>query len=710
MPDLRALLAPNSVAIVGVSADVKTIRGRLLHVILERGYPGELYLVSRTTKEIHGRRTYGSLSELPGPVDLAILNTPAEAVPELVEECGRRGIKAALVIASNFAEARGPAGTALQEKLRRVAAAHDIALCGPNCEGLLNTFQPFAGSFSPSVENKGVALTPTIDRGVRVGVTAQSGALSFAFLPRAQGRQLAFSYVVSTGNEACLQTSDYVDFMLADGRTDIVLMYVEGIGRPERFLEVAARAADLGKPLIVAKPGRSEAARRAARSHTGSLAGEARATEAVLREYGVVRADDIDSMLDTALAFSYRKLPRGKRVAIISASGGGAVWMAETLAAHGFELPPLDAATRAAVEALLPSYGSAQNPVDVTAQAIRDVGYARIIELVAQSPLIDLIVVVGSLAYEYGIEKDRDALERVVSACAKPVAFCTFTTASPRAIELLASAGIPAFVSMPSCARALSALADYAAFQTRWVRDRGARQPVDGAAPRIAATRARIPLYVTALCEAEAKTVLASYGVPRPPERLVHTPDEAVAAAQAIGYPVALKAQSPKLLHKTEAGAIALSLATDEMMHAAWADMAPRIAGTPELRGMLVQKMAPPGVEVIVGVARDEQFGPMILCGLGGILVEALDDVVMAPVPVTRERALELIASLRGARILGGVRGRPPADTGALADLIAAVSRFAAEHADRIAEVDLNPVIVHAHGLSVVDALIIPRG
>jgi acyl-CoA synthetase (NDP forming) len=708
MPDLHALLAPRSVAIVGVSDDVKTIRGRLLHVILERGYPGELFLISRTAKEIHGRRTYGSLAELPGPVDLAILNTPAEAVPELVEACGRRGIKAALVIASNFAEARGETGAALQAKLRQAAAAHDVAVCGPNCEGLLNTFQPFAATFSPSVENKAVALTPSIDRGKRVGVTAQSGALSFAFLSRAQGRQLGFSYMVSTGNEACLEGSDYVDFMLEDGRTDIVLMYMEGVGRPERLTEVAGRAADLGKPLVVAKPGRSEAARRAAQSHTGSLAGEARTIEALFREYGIVRADDLDQMLDTAVAFSFAKRPAGRRAAIVTASGGGAVWMAETLAAHGFELPVLDAETRAAIEAFLPSYGSAQNPVDVTAQAIREVGYARIIEIVARSPLVDLIVVVGSLAYEYGIEKDRDALERVVGACAKPVVFCTFTTASPRAVELLASAGIPAFTSMPNCARALAALADYEAFQQRWPRDRAVRgEP--GEPARAAAARGRLAGHKRALCEVDAKDLLAGYGIPRPAERLVHTADAAVAAAVAIGWPVALKAQSRNLLHKTEAGAVALGLGDDAALRAAWATMAPRVADVPALRGFLVQQMAPPGVEMIVGVTRDAQFGPMIAVGIGGILVEVLDDVVLAPVPIGRERARELIGSLRGARILAGVRGRPPADVGALAELIAALARFAADHAERVAEIDLNPVIVHERGLSVVDALIVLR-
>jgi acyl-CoA synthetase (NDP forming) len=708
MPDIRALLAPKSIAIVGVSDDVKTVRGRLLHVIRKRGYAGRLHLVSRSSKMAQGLPTVPTLSDIGEPVDLAIVVTPATAVPDIVEECGRLGIKGVFVVASGFSEERGGSGKALQARLGQIAAKYDLALCGPNAEGYLNNDMALAATFSPTLENETIVLDPTIPPKRSIGVTSQSGGFTFAFLSRSQGRQLRFSFMVSTGNEAVLEGADFVDFMLDDGKTDIALMYMEGLKRPDRFAEVAGKAADHGKPLIVAKTGRSEAGKRAAVSHTGSLAGESRVFDAVMREYGIVRGDDIDQMLDAAAAFTYCPLPKGRRVGLVSASGGGAVWMTETLTQQGFEIIPFDQETRSTLDALLPTYGSSQNPIDLTATAIREVGYARIIEVVDKCPTVDLIVVVGSLAYEYGIEKDRDALERVRSKIGKPVVFCTYTTASPRAIELLASAGIPTFTSMPNCAKALGALADYQAFQTRWRRDRPESAP-DLGVERRDATRKMMVDAGPALCEVDAKKVLALNGIGDPKkERIVFTEVEAVSAADILGYPVALKVQSPKLLHKTEAGALALALGSAEDVRLAYRkldEIAGKLSAT-DRRGILVQEMAPAGVEVIVGVKRDPQFGPIVALGLGGILVELLDDVVLAPAPITRARALELVQELRGARIFAGLRGKDAADVGALAELLHSISLFAAAHGDMVEEIDLNPVIVHRQGLSIVDALI----
>jgi acyl-CoA synthetase (NDP forming) len=483
-------------------------------------------------------------------------------------------------------------------------------------------------------------------------------------------------------------------------------MYMEGAAHPARLLASAAAAADQRKPLIVLKAGRSEVSSRAAASHTGAMGGEAAAFQAVFREYGVVEADDIDQMLDTATAFTFCPPPRGRRVALVSASGGGAVLMADSLIAQGLELLPFDAPTQAKIQAFLPDYGAAQNPVDVTATAIRDVGYARIIEIVRDCETVDMIVVVGSLSYEYGIEKDLAQLTLVTASTDKPIVFCTYSTASARAIRLLASAGIAVYTSMPGCARALRSLADYAAFQRRWHRD---RPHPPATKPRILSSLARAERI---LCESEAKEILGEYGLQRPPEILVQSADAAAAAAAKIGYPVAIKAQSPALLHKTEAGAVVLALGSETQVRDAYESMVERLpqAARQHLRGVLVQKMAPAGVEAIVGVSRDSQFGLMLMIGLGGVLVELMQDFVLAPVPVTEERALELIRTLRGARIFDGLRGAPPADVQALAALAAQLSRFAAEHADLIEEIDLNPVIVHEHGVSIVDALIVKPG
>ena len=705
MPDLRPLLAPRTVALVGVSEDRATIRGRLLHVLIERGYEGTIYPVSRTLEQVQGLRTCPSIAELPERVDLAIVCTPAEAVPAVLEECGRSRIPAALVIASGFAEGGREQGVALQRKMRELADTYDIAVCGPNSTGFLNAYARLAACFSPTVENAAISIEPAAGSRKRCGVVSQSGGFTFAFLSRSQQRPLGYSYMISSGNEACLEGADYVDFMLDDGRTDIFLMYMEGIGHPQRFLAAAAAAADQLKPLIVLKAGRSEVSSRAAVSHTGAMAGAADAFHAVFREYGVVEADDIDQMLDTATAFSFCPLPHGPRVGLVSASGGGAVLMADTLAAHGLELEPFDAATQARIQSLLPDFGAAQNPVDVTASAIRDVGYARIIEIVRGCDTVDMVVVVGTLSYEYGIEKDLAQLTRVATGSDKPIVFCTYSSASARAVALLAGAGIAVYTSMPGCARALRSLSDYAAFQQRWRRDRRLVQdPARRVEPSSWLARAE-----RILCEADAKEILAHHGVPRPPESLAASADAAVAAAATIGYPVALKAQSPDLLHKTEAGAVALAIGSESELRAAYESMLARLprGARQRLRGILVQKMAPAGVEVIVGIHRDPQFGPLLMIGLGGILVEQTRDFVLAPVPVGEERALELVRALRGARVFDGVRGRPAADVAALAALAARLSRFAAQHGDLIAEIDLNPVIVHEHGLSIVDALIV---
>jgi acetyltransferase len=398
-------------------------------------------------------------------------------------------------------------------------------------------------------------------------------------------------------------------------------------------------------------------------------------------------------------------------VALLSASGGGAAWMADMCTAHGLELPEMDAATRKEIDPLIPSFASSQNPIDLTAQAVREVGYARIIEILQRSPVTDMVLVVGSLATETMLRRDIDAITRVARESAVPIAFCAYTNASPAAVTLLASAGIPAYTNMANCAKALGALAEYAEFQQRW-RQRGEDDVTR--APGADEVRRRLGEGGRMLCEHDAKGLLAVYGVPRPREEMASDVTKAVEAAARIGFPVALKVQSADIPHKTEAGAVALGIATPAALRRAYRQvLASARAAHPgaDVRGVLVQQMAPKGVEVIVGVTRDETFGPLLMVGLGGIFVEVLRDVAFAPAPLTREDARDLLAQLRGGRLLQGVRGEPPADVDALIDLLVAVARFASDHADAIAEIDLNPVIVHprGQGLSVVDALIIQR-
>ena len=711
MPDLKPLLSPDSIAVIGASADTETLRGRLMRALIDHGYDGRVFPVTRSQAKVLGLKAYPSVTALPEPVDLAVILVPAAHVVETLEQCGNHGVRAAVVISSGFAEESNEAAQARDIELSRIAERHGILVCGPNSEGIVNPLRPLVATFSPVFHDPSRSLLPAASKARPIAVSCQSGALTFSFLSRGRDRQLHFTHQVSAGNQTVLEAHDYVDWWLDEGGPDIFLLYLEGIRRPDRFRAVAEKAARAGKPIIVAKVGRSVAGRRAAASHTGALAQAGDIDDAIFRHHGIVRGDDLDHMLDVAAAFSLCRLPRGNRVAVITGSGGSAVWMADILSAHGLELPVLEDDIQKRVLALLPSYASAQNPVDGTAQAIHEVGYARLVEIVRESKRIDVILLIGSLANEATAAKRAEELAAITSSTEQPILLSTYTTASPGAMARFAEAGIPCYTSMPSCARAIRALVDYAAFQARRRRPRTAP-----ATPLGLRDEVRIALAAAGpvLTEAEAKTLLAHYGVARPPEALVRSAEEAAAAAARIGGPVALKVQSPDIAHKTEAGAVALRVAGDTGVRDAYQRvLASAKAAHPDaaVDGVLVQAMAPPGREIILGITRDPTFGPMLMVGLGGIHVEVLRDVAFAPVPIGPEEALALLGELKGAALLDGVRGAASADRAALAELIATLSRFAADHADLIEEIDLNPVIVHAQGqgLTMVDALIVKR-
>jgi acetate---CoA ligase (ADP-forming) len=710
MPDLRPLLSPDSIAIIGASADTETLRGRLTHALIGHGYDGRVFPVTRSQSEVLGLRAYPSVAALPEPVDLAVILVPAAHVVETLEQCGGRA-QAAVVISSGFAEESNEAARARDIELGRIAERHGIVVCGPNSEGIVNPLRPLVATFSPVFHDPRRSFPPVAGNARPIAVSCQSGALTFSFLSRGRDRQLRFTHQVSAGNQTVLEAHDYVDWWLDEGSADIFLLYLEGILRPDRFRAVADKAADAGKPLIVAKVGRSAAGRRAAASHTGALAQAGHIDDAIFRHHGIIRGEDLDHMLDVAAAFSFCRLPRGNRVAVITGSGGSAVWMADILSAHGLELPILEDDIQRRVLDLLPSYASAQNPVDATAQAIHEVGYARLVEIVRESKRIDTILLIGSLANDATAAKRAEELATITAETEQPILLSTYTTASPGAMARFAEAGIPCYTSMPSCARAIRALVDYAAFQTR------RRQPMVASAtpPGVREEIARaLAAAGPVLTETDAKALLARYGVPRPQEVLATSADEATQAAARIGGPVALKVQSPDITHKSEAGGIALGIVGETAVRDAYE----RVLGSakrayPEavIHGILVQVMAPSGREIILGITRDAVFGPVLMVGIGGIHVEVLRDIVFAPVPIGTKQALALLDQLKGAALLGAVRGAPAADRTALSELIATLSRFAADHGELIEEIDLNPVIVHpqGEGVTVVDALIVKR-
>jgi len=712
MPDISKMLWPKSIAVVGASSDTKGLRGRILEIMLSHPYAGTVYPVSRSAAEVQGVKAYSSVEALPERVDLAILIIPAEFIVAELERCGRAGVPAAVILSSGFAEEPGERGIRMQAEIAAIARRYDMAVSGPNTEGFANIAAGLCATFSPALDKKSGAISPARALGTgQVSVISQSGGVGFAFFDRARPRNLQFRHIVTTGNEAALEVADVLDYLIDEGGTDVFLLLLEDVKTPATFIRAAEKALRAGKPVIVGKIGQSEPGVRAVASHTAALAGSRDAYCAVFERYGLIEGRDFDEMLDFATGFLAcgDRLPAGNRVAICTSSGGAGVWMTDACAAVGLDVPVLDDETRKAIDVHIPSYGTSQNPIDSTAQGVHQLGYAAFAQMAARSPLIDAVVVVVTARRSAFLENDLDKLKTLKAESRKPVFMWTYTLPSERSVEILNEAGYPLFIGAPGCARTLRAMADY-----RRLREQISANPSTLAAQHPARDTVRSKLLASGpvLTEWQARPLLAAYGIGiAETGRLVHTAKEARAAVEALDCAVALKVQSPDIAHKTEAGAVLLNIAPDAATDAYRRVLANARTHAPDARidGVLVQPMLPQGREMLLGITRDQRWGPMLMLGLGGVLVEVLNDTVLAPVPFDRAQAVALIWRLKGAAILKEHRGRPAADVEALADLMVRLSRFAADHSDIVAEIDLNPVIVHADGASPADVLIVTR-
>ncbi len=712
-PDLRPLFWPKRVAVIGASEKAEGLRSQIMRVMLLHDFDGEILPISRSEDTVFGLAAYPTITAAPGPVDLAIIIIPAPHVPKVLAECGAAGVRAAQIITSGFAEEVVGEGEALQDEICAIAEKYSMAVVGPNSEGFANTRSRLCPTFSPAVEvEDGESLLPPESDGRLIGVVAQSGGIGFSFLDRARPKRLPVGYVLSTGNEACLETFDVVEWMLEEGEVQAFILFCENVKDPAKFRRAAARALAEGKPLIVVKIGRSEAGVRAAMSHTAALAGAYAGYSAVFARYGVIEVANIEEAVDIAGAFvAWRdREATGMRVGIFTGSGGAGGWMADGASLAGLDVPELDAETRARIDTHLPSYGSSRNPVDATAQAVGRLGYAGLLELLLDSPSLDAVVAIASARLPRRLENDRENLVELRARSRKPVAFWSYTLPHPRSIEILSRAGYPLFTNSTHLARALAEFVRYRRHRERYLAERDETVAIaSDAAPAVAgALAAAGPV----LAEHQAKPLLAHYGIAAPFERLVHSGTEAAEAQAAAGGPVALKLQSADLPHKSDLGLVLLEVADGAAARAGYECLCARVgeaAPQASVDGVLVQAMAADGVEMIVGISRDETFGPLVTVGLGGIFAEILQDAATLPAPVSPSAAGRMIEGLTGAAILRGARARPPADVAALAEIVARLSHLAADHAGEIAEIDLNPVIVHEQGASVVDALIVKR-
>jgi len=711
MPDIGALLSPNAVAVIGAAPDDEMLRGRILYVMKQHPFAGAIYPVSRSHGEVQGLKAYPSIEDLPERVDLAIMIIPAQFVPDELERCGKAGVKAVQILTSGFAEEIGDDGAKAQQQLREIAERYDMAVVGPNSEGFASTKVALCPTFSPTFNKQTRPRVPEWRKNGHIAAVAQSGGIGFAFYDRGRPKELPFSYVVTTGNEAAINGFDVIEHIIDRNDTDVFLMFMEDVKDPDTFRRVAEKAMRAGKPLIVTKVGKSAAGERAAASHTAALAGSYSTYQAMFRKYGIIEGGDTDEMVEMAMGFSLfgHCLPKGKRVGIVTGSGGGGGWMADTCSLQGLEVPTLDAATRAAIDARIPAYGTSQNPVDGTAGAVREIGYANLLGMVRDSESVDAVIGITSARRASTYENERANLTKLARETEKPVLIWSYTNPADEAVTSLSQIGLPLFTNNNNCARTLYEMSEYRAFRERFLR---APEIITGSSATKSSVKAALDSANSVLCEYQARPVLAEYGISDGQARMAKSAQEAVDIAAGIDEPVALKVQSPDILHKSEAGAVVLNLKTADDVRAAYDKImasAKAYNSSADIHGVLVQPMAPAGQEMILGVNQDEKFGPILMVGLGGIYVEVLKDVAFSPVPFGTDDARRLLDQLKGAALLHGVRGEAPADIDALVDLMVGLSKFAADHGEQIAEIDLNPVLVHpkGQGVSIADALIV---
>ena len=705
LPDY--FLNPRSIAVIGASEGSAKIGGKIMATLISCGYEGRLLPINPRGGLLHGLPAFRSIAEAPGPIDLALIAVPAPIVAQAVAECAAAGIAGAIVFSSGFGEA-GAEGAALQRDLRAVIERTGIRVAGPNAEGFFNIRAKIAPTFSPAVHVKSIAGPLGRD----ISVVAQSGGLGFALFNRGAAQGLSFGTIVSVGNQVDLDLAAFAHHLIEDESTAALLLYLESFTRPDAFLAMAKEAARRGKPVILGKAGRSDAGRRAAASHTGALGGEDAACDAMLARHGVLRGDDQDELLDIAAGLVKHNLPAGRRVAVISPSGGTGVWLADACARFGLEVPEIDPERQARLRAIMPAYGSPVNPVDLTGQGAGGgqgaASFVDALNILYDAPYLDAFILAGSFAHEARLKREGEAI-RDFARGPKPVLLHSYTLVSDASSSILEGLGLHCFATGSGTVRALASMAQYHDFlETTRPALLAPPKPLTLAPEAAAMMKGRQGM----LAEYEAKALLRAAGIAMPRDIIARNAAEAAVAQTAFGVPVALKIQSPDIPHKTEAGGVALNIqdaaaasaAFDRIM-AASREYAPEA----DLHGVLVQPMAAPGIEMILGVTRDRDFGATLMVGFGGVHVEVLRDIVFAPAPVSPSEAHAMLRRLRAFPLLEGVRGGAAADIDALVALITHVSEIASAMGDNLQELDLNPVLVHpdGQGCGLLDTLIL---
>ncbi len=693
--NLDTLFAPKSIAVIGASNRQGSVGRAVFTNILLNEYTGTVYPVNPKDRSISGVRSYPSVQDLPESVDVAVVVVPAAVVPAVTEECGKRGVKGLIVISAGFKEI-GQDGAALEREVVSLAQKYSMRMVGPNCLGTINT--------DPEVRlNASFASQMPLEGSI--AFASQSGALGEAVIDYAAGEGIGFSKFISVGNKADVNENDILEYLRADAKTKVILLYIEDIVDGRKFVDTVSKVTE-EKPIIAVKAGVSPEGAKAASSHTGALAGSDEAYNAILKQSGVLRVESIIDLFDYARAFAKQPLPRGNRVAIITNGGGPGIMATDASVRYGLQISQFSEATKAKLRAGLPKEASVNNPIDLIGDAQSDRYELALQALYDESVDCGLVLLTPQAMVD--LKKVAETIALVGPRSGKTIlaSILGLTDITP-AVDVLESNNIPHYTFPESAVRALAAMYDY----QRWVeRPRTQIKHFDvdiGKAREIISSANRAGL--TNLPQDDALRILSTYGLPVIKTETASSKAEAVEAAKRIGYPVAMKIISPDVVHKIDVGGVKLDLNRDQDVSEAFDEILKNVnAQVPGARieGVLLQEYITGGTETIIGIHRDPKFGPLLMFGLGGIYVEAYRDVSFRLAPIRELSADNMISQIRGSKILQGFRGQPPADTKSIAECIERLSQMSIELPD-VAELDVNPLVAFANGCKALDARII---
>ena len=680
---------PRAVAVVGASREVGKVGHSLMQNLVEHGFTGPIYAVNPKTEEIMGKKCYPDMASLPAGIDLAIIAIPAKYVPQAIEECGKKGIHAAIVISAGFKEV-GEAGKDLEKQLFNSAMISGVRVLGPNCLGLINTQCNLDASFAAHYPEKG-----------DIAVMSQSGAICTAILDWSIRNHIGFSKLISIGNKVDLDEETLIEALSEDDDTKVIVGYLEDIVNGPHFMRTAENVTKR-KPIILIKAGTTEAGSKAASSHTGSIAGAHMAYQCAFRRSGILQAPSLEALFDYAQIFSYQPLLKGRRIAVITNAGGPGIMAADAVENVGLSFASISDATKAKLRSFLPAASNIANPIDILGDAPAEI-YGKTLEVILGEEDIDGVVVLLTPQAMIDVEEAARQIVKVSSGCTKPVV-ASFIGADrvSEGITILQKNRIPHYPTPERAVEALFMLSEYMKWLSRprrVIRRFAVNTTRVDRVLRLSQKRGQFNMG-----EQESKEVLAAYGFTVPQAKLARTADEAVSAASVIGYPIVMKIVSPDIVHKSDVGGVKIGLTGPSQVRDAYELMMMRIherEPNARLQGMLIQEMITEGREIIVGMTRDLQFGPMLMFGLGGIYVEVLRDVSFQLAPITADEALEMLVGTKTYKLLQGVRGEKSVDMQLVAECIQRISQLSMDF-PQIEEMDINPLKISAEGASAV--------